>query len=97
MARTRGGFDRSPPKPRNLAHHVHTQLSFCLTAVQRALGGASPKKVAEERHNNQSEKETTRKTQGIEQKCQVNTHGSEVGAVAALGELRRNTGRAAAS
>ena len=40
MARVWERFDRSLARPRILAHHVHTQLSCCLAAVQRALGGA---------------------------------------------------------
>lgn len=40
MGRVQRSFDRSPIEPSNLAHHVHTQLSYCLAALQRALDGA---------------------------------------------------------
>ena len=45
MARIQWGFDRSLTESRDLAHHVHTQLSCCLAAVQRALGGAYPTEI----------------------------------------------------
>lgn len=86
MGRVQRRFDRSPTEPGNLAHHIHTQLSCCLLALQRALDGAYDAlcllPVSE-----RTEKQTN----------SCDTHASQIGAVATLGELRHDTGRAAGS
>ena len=98
MARIRQSFDRSLSRPRNLAHHVHTQLSCCLAAVQRALGGA----VLGERGGVVAETwEFGLKGRGRgKNEClreSKETHSSQVRAVTALGELRGDASRTAAA